>query len=105
MVTTVVLARHWKSVHFGDLYVETAEGQHLFQVQVYLDELEPDAVRVELYADGRDGDAPPRQEIVRGEPLVGGPQEHTAYQCLAAEKEIAQERLDAAMDWDMWGPK
>jgi starch phosphorylase len=65
------LARHWGAVHFGDLHVETTEGQYLFQVPVYLDDLEPDAVRVELYADGRDGDAPVRQAMTRGEPLVG----------------------------------
>jgi hypothetical protein len=35
---------------------------------------------------------------------VGGPKEYSAYQHLAVEKEIARERLDAAMDWDMWGP-
>jgi hypothetical protein len=35
---------------------------------------------------------------------VGGPKEYSAYQRLTVEKEIAQERLDAAMDWDMWGP-
>lgn len=65
------LARHWAAVHFGDLHVETAAGQHLFQVAVYLDDVEPDAVCVELYADGRDGDAPVRQAMTRGEPLVG----------------------------------
>jgi hypothetical protein len=35
---------------------------------------------------------------------MGGPKEYSAYQRLAVEKKIAQERLDAAMDWDMWGP-
>jgi hypothetical protein len=35
---------------------------------------------------------------------VGGPKEYSAYQRLAVENKIAQERLDAAMDWDMWGP-
>jgi hypothetical protein len=35
---------------------------------------------------------------------VGGPNEYAAYQRLAVEKKIAQERRDAAMDWDMWGP-
>ncbi len=58
-------------MHFGDLQVETSEGQHAFQVTVYLDELEPDAVRVELYAEGREGAAPVRQEMARGQPLVG----------------------------------
>jgi glycogen phosphorylase len=65
------LARHWGAVHVGDLHVETVEGRHLFQVPVYLDDLEPDAVRVELYADGRDGTTPVRQKMTRGEPLVG----------------------------------
>ena len=35
---------------------------------------------------------------------VGGPQEYSAYQRLAVQKEIAQEQQDAAMDWGMWGP-
>ena len=65
------LGRHWGAVHFGDLRVETTGGRHLFQVPVYLDGLEPDAVRVELYADGRDGDAAVRQEMARDAPLVG----------------------------------
>jgi hypothetical protein len=35
---------------------------------------------------------------------VGGPKQYSAYQRLAVKKEIAQERREAAMDWDMWGP-
>jgi hypothetical protein len=35
---------------------------------------------------------------------VGGPQEYSAYQRLAVKQEIAQEQLDASMDWNMWGP-
>ena len=35
---------------------------------------------------------------------AGGSTEYSAYQRLAIKKEIAQERRDAAMDWDMWGP-
>jgi hypothetical protein len=35
---------------------------------------------------------------------VGGPKEYSAYQRLAVKKEIAQDRLDAAMDWGLWGP-
>ena len=32
--------------------VETNGEQHLFEVQVYLNDLDPESVRVELYADG-----------------------------------------------------
>jgi glycogen phosphorylase len=65
------LARHWGAVRFGHLQVETAGDQHAFRLQVYLDELEADAVRVELYADARDGETPIRLAMARGEPLVG----------------------------------
>jgi starch phosphorylase len=38
---------------------------------VYLDDLDPEAVRVELYADGVDGAAAERVEMARVRPLVG----------------------------------
>ena len=47
------LAKHWPSLRFGSATVEQKGGQYLFQVQVFLDDLDPDAVRVELYAEGR----------------------------------------------------
>jgi starch phosphorylase len=65
------LERTWAALRFGDVKVETDGKQHVFEVQVYLDELDPEAVRVELYADGvRDG-APVRQEMKRVRQLVG----------------------------------
>ena len=60
-------------LHFGEVKVETAGKQHVFEVQVYLDELDPNAVRVELYADGINGDGPVRQEMKRVRQLVGAP--------------------------------
>jgi hypothetical protein len=35
---------------------------------------------------------------------VGGSTEYAAYQRLAVQQEIAEEREAAAMDWDAWGP-
>ena len=46
------LEQKWAALRFGEVKVETSGEQHVFEVQVYLDELDPDAVRVELYADG-----------------------------------------------------
>ena len=43
----------------------------MFEVQVYLDDLDPNAVRVELYADGINGGAPVRQEMKRVRQLAG----------------------------------
>ena len=50
---------------FGEVKVETRGEQHVFEVQVYLNDLDPKAVRVELYADGVNGGAPVRQEMKR----------------------------------------
>jgi len=45
------LQRHWHHVHFGDVtWTRDSAGWH-FSVQVSLAELQPDQVRVELYAD------------------------------------------------------
>jgi len=65
------LEQKWAGLRFGEVKVETKDGQHLFNVQVYLTDLDPKDVRVELYADGRDGGNPERQEMKLVCPLVG----------------------------------
>jgi glycogen phosphorylase len=65
------IAGHWQHLRFGDHKVETSGNQHHFCVQAYLDELNPDDVRLELYADGRDGAEPLRQLMTRGALLAG----------------------------------
>ena len=65
------IARNWPNLHFGEQKVETKGEQHLFEVQVYLNELAPQAVRVELYADGISGSTAVRQEMKSIRPLVG----------------------------------
>jgi starch phosphorylase len=59
------LEQKWAALHFGEVKVETRNEQHIFEVQVYLNDLDPRAVRVELYADGVMGSAPARQEMKR----------------------------------------
>jgi starch phosphorylase len=59
------LEQKWAALRFGEMTVETRGNQHLFEVQVYLDDLDPNAVRVELYADGVNGSAPERAEMER----------------------------------------
>jgi len=59
------LDEKWATLHFGEVKIETRGEQHVFEVQVYLADLDPKAVRVELYADGVLGTAPVRQEMKR----------------------------------------
>ena len=61
--------RNWGSLHFGDLRVETNADHHVFEVEIFLDDLDPDAVRVELYADGINGGDPVREEMKCARPL------------------------------------
>ena len=45
----------------GDMNIQTNAGQHIFEVNSYLNYLDPKAVRVERYACGLMGSAPERQ--------------------------------------------
>ena len=52
------LEEQWSTLRFGEVQENTRGDQHLFKVQVYLGQVAPDAVRVELYADAaNDGQA------------------------------------------------
>jgi len=63
--------QRWPSLRFGDIRVSSERGENRFDVSVYLEDLDPDSIRVELYADGREGSAPLRTVMRRGAPLVG----------------------------------
>jgi starch phosphorylase len=59
------LEEKWATLHFGEVKVETKSAQHVFEVQVHLNDLDPKVVRVGLYADGINGGDPVRQEMKR----------------------------------------
>jgi len=65
------LTEKWTALRFGEAKVQTDDARHLFEIQAYLDGLDPQAVRVELYADGLDGRAPERVPMTRVRQLVG----------------------------------
>ena len=69
------LEQKWSTLHFGEVKVETNDDEHVFEVQLFLNELTPDAVRVELYANGIAGGLPVRQEmshVRQMENILGG---------------------------------
>lgn len=65
------VARAWPGIHFGDGQVETTGGRHEFSIPVYLGELSPESVSVEVYADSLDGKPPLRAAMSRGQKLMG----------------------------------
>ncbi|MBE3039829.1 MAG: DUF3417 domain-containing protein, partial [Chloroflexi bacterium] len=67
------LEQKWATLHFGEVKVETRGDRHVFEVQVWLEGLDPKAVRVELYADGVNGGSRVRQEMTLLRPRAGAP--------------------------------
>jgi starch phosphorylase len=67
------LQQQWPALRFGQVKVQTKGQQHFFDVEVYLNDLDPKTVRVELYADGVNDGSPARQEMERGRTLDGAP--------------------------------
>ena len=65
------LEKEWPALRFGEVKAETDGEQHVFEVQIYFNDLDPNAVRVELYADSINGDGPVRQEMKRVRQLAG----------------------------------
>jgi glycogen phosphorylase len=65
------LMRHWKGIRFGDVHITTQANRHKFSVAFYHDDLDPAAVSVELYAEGRLGTEPTQVTMTRDSPLVG----------------------------------
>ncbi|MFZ0257139.1 MAG: alpha-glucan family phosphorylase [Gammaproteobacteria bacterium] len=63
------LKRHWRELRWGGLEVQEGRDVYDLQVEVYLGQLPPEAVRVELYA-ARSGAAQTEcHAMTRGEPL------------------------------------
>jgi len=83
------LRKHWGTVRFGSATVEQKDGQYLFHTQVFLDDLDPEAVTAELYAEGHNGAAPSRHRMTRAERLVGSANAFTYTAQVPANRPLA----------------
>jgi starch phosphorylase len=66
------IATQWQEVRFGSLKVESQNSCIRFEVPVYFGGLDPDAVRVELFAAGQIGAEPACKPMDRGTILSDG---------------------------------
>ncbi len=62
------LAQKWPALRFGEVKTRTENGRHVFEAQVYLNGLDANAVRIEIYASGTPA---VRQEMRPLQQLVG----------------------------------
>ena len=65
------IKENWPALRFGEMTVTKNTGNLIVEVQVYLNELDPEAVRVELFAQGIDGGNPAALVMMRFRNLVG----------------------------------
>jgi starch phosphorylase len=65
--------RHWNTVRFGAVRIETHDGQHFFQVEVLSGNLNPDQLTVELYADSVQGGQPVLEVMIAPKPSADSP--------------------------------
>ncbi len=67
----IALERYWPDLRFGDLTVQAGDNRWLFEVPIYLGELNPDFVSAELYAEPLEAEAAVRLPMARSEKLPG----------------------------------
>jgi starch phosphorylase len=65
------LEQKWTALHFSEVKVETFGEQHVFEIQVFLADLDSKSVHVELYADEVNDGSPVQQEMKLLHPLNG----------------------------------
>jgi starch phosphorylase len=64
------LERSWSDLRFGEVKVTSGDGRHAYEVQVFLGGLDPNFVRVEIYAEGPQDGERVQQEMTRARQLV-----------------------------------
>ena len=67
------LKGRWNVIRFVDVKSETNGYQHEFEAKVYLDELDSGTLKVELYAEGLEGNEPERHPMEQIRQLSGEP--------------------------------
>jgi starch phosphorylase len=83
------LEQKWASLHFGQVKVETRGDNHEFEVQIWLNDIDPETVRVELFANGVQGGSPVRQEMKRSDEPGGAPGSHVYTANVSAARPAA----------------
>jgi glycogen phosphorylase len=67
------IARHWNTVRFGNVSIETHNGRHSFRVEIFVGDLKPEDLSVELYADPMQKSEPAIETMTVGEARVDSP--------------------------------
>lgn len=82
---------HWHAIHLGEVQVQTSEHGYHFQAPVYLDELGPEFVQVQLYADPERADEPPEVLVMERKAALTGAVQGYVYEGLVTTERAASD--------------
>lgn len=82
----MTLQQHWHGIHWGNLEVDAESDGWSFDVQVYLGGIQPELVRVQLYADPTNSDSTVIQEMERRESIPGSVNGYHYYARVVTER-------------------
>ena len=83
---TNLLNQKWADFYFGKLNVETKKKEYVFEVQVHLNDFDPLAIRIELYANGINGKESFRKEMKQERRLDGASSDYIFSVTVSAER-------------------
>lgn len=64
------IKQEWATLRFGEVKVVSDTSKHLFEIEIYFGNLDPNYVKVELYTDALTGVEPERREMRRDPQLA-----------------------------------
>jgi glycogen phosphorylase len=79
----------WNTLYFGTVKVETVENLHIFEIPVYLGDLHPDNVRIELYSDELNDNARIVQIMMQGNNLEGELSVYTYHASISTYRDVS----------------
>jgi glycogen phosphorylase len=83
------LAEHWADIRFGETHVDREDGMYRYHLHVQLGGLPANAVLVELYADGQNGQAVQRLPLTRVGRVEGSANGHVFTALVPAARPLS----------------
>ena len=93
------LRRGWPRLHLGDPVITAGDGQWQYSVAVYLGEIDPAAVRVEIFAEPGPGGPPVAAAMQRGAAITGSANGFIYDGSVAANRPITDYTLRIIPAW------
>ena len=88
------LAEHWDDIHFANVKLQQQDQQIIVEAQMYLDDLDPGMVQLELYADPINAQsAPERHVLKRSEKLAGALNGYSYQLSIPADRPLSDYSL------------